>query len=562
MKRTLIIAGIILVVVVIAMIMINKASAKKDISTLYATAEKGQFEIVVTTTGELQAEFSTDIRGPEMTQSRNIRSMDIKIQDLVPEGTEVKEGDFVASLDKTSFDNTLKDELERLETMNTSYQMKLLDSAVTLSNLRDNIKNQVYTVEEADITLQQSKYEPPTTIRQAEINLDKAKRTLDQLQRSYELRYQQALSDIKNAEQDIRDENQRVRDLQDVLAKFTIRAPSSGMVIYKKDRSGTKRKIGSSISPFDPVVATLPDLKSMISKTYVNEIDVSKVKSGQKVSIIVDAFPERQYSGVVTSVANIGEQLPNADAKVFEVLIKVDGSDPILRPSMTTGNKIITKTIDNVTFIPLECVQTGEDSIPVVYLKNRTKHVVVLGEANENNVIVDQGIEPGDVLYLSTPESPEKSKLVGADLINVIKEREKAKKDEEIRIRKEAEKALEERSRMMGSQEMMQFQNMGGGNNQNMGQGRQRTGTDAQFGTQGGGQRGGGTRDTAAMRRFMQMRNQQGGTRDTAAMRRFMQQRNQQGGQQGARRDTSARRRNNTQEVIKQDAKPSESPVL
>jgi hypothetical protein len=95
-----------------------------------------------------------------------------------------------------------------------------------------------------------------------------------------------------------------------------------------------------------------------------------------------------------------------------------------------------------------------------------------------------------------------------------------------------------------------------------MGQGRQRTGTDAQFGTQGGGQRGGGTRDTAAMRRFMQMRNQQGGTRDTAAMRRFMQQRNQQGGQQGARRDTSARRRNNTQEVIKQDSKPSESPVL
>ena len=61
----------------------------------------------------------------------------------------------------------------------------------------------------------------------------------------------------------------------------------------------------------------------MISKTYVNEIDVSKVKAGQKVEIIVDAFPERSYTGTVTSVANIGEQLPNADAKVFEVLIKV-----------------------------------------------------------------------------------------------------------------------------------------------------------------------------------------------------------------------------------------------
>jgi HlyD family secretion protein len=542
MKRTLIIASIIVVIAVIAMIIISKANAKKDISTLYAVAQKGQFEILVTTTGELQAEFSTDIRGPEMTQSRNIRSMDIKIQDLIPEGTEVKAGDFVASLDRTSFDNTLKDELERLETFNTSYQMKLLDSAVSLSNLRDNIKNQVFSVEEADITVQQSKYEPPTTQRQAEINLDKAKRTLDQLQRSYELRLQQSISDIKNQENDIRDQQQRVKDLQDVLAKFTITAPSSGMVIYKKDRSGTKRKIGSSISPWDPVVATLPDLRSMISKTYVNEIDVSKVKSSQKVSIVVDAFPERVYTGSVTSVANIGEQLPNADAKVFEVQIKVDGSDPILRPSMTTGNKIVTKTIDDVIFIPLECVQTGEDSIPVVYLKNRTKHVVVLGESNENNVIVEQGVEPGDVLYLSTPENPENFKLIGDELKNVIKDREKAKKEDEIRIRKEAEKALEERAKMMeANPEMMmqQFQNARGGANRQFGQ--QRSGGNAQFGGQSGQRTG--TRDTAMMRRFQQMR--QSG--DTAAMRKLMQQM-RQGGQQGGRRDTTARRRSETQQ--------------
>jgi hypothetical protein len=222
---------------------------------------------------------------------------------------------------------------------------------------------------------------------------------------------------------------------------------------------------------------------------------------------------------------------------------------------MTTGNKIITKTIENVMFIPLECVQTGEDSIPIVYLKNRTKHVVVLGESNENNVIVEQGIEPGDVLYLSTPENPENFKLIGEELKNVIKDREKAKKEEELRLRREAEKALEQRATMMnGSPEMMmQFQNMRGGNatmgggqrggNSQMGGGQrgansqmgggQGTGN-TQFGQQGG-QRG-GVRDTSAMRRRMQ----QGGVRDTAAMRRF---RNMQ--QQGGGRDTTRRRNNN-----------------
>jgi HlyD family secretion protein len=345
MKKSLIITAIVAVVAIIVLIVINKASAKKDIANLFVDAQKGQFDIIVTTTGELQAEKSTDIYGPEIAQSRNIRAADIKITDLVPEGTEVKTGDYVATLDRTSFDNTLKDELERLTTFETNLEVRVLDTAVSLSNLRDNIKNLRFSVEEAAITLQQSKYEPPTTIRQAEISLDKANRSLEQNVRGYALRVEQARSDMRTIRTQLAEQRQRVADLQDILSKFIISAPSSGMVIYKRDRTGAKRKVGSSISPWDNVVATLPDMSSMISKTYVNEIDVSKVKTGQRVDIIVDAFPEKKYTGTVTSVANIGEQLPNADAKVFEVLIKVDGSDLILRPSMTTGNKIITKLL-------------------------------------------------------------------------------------------------------------------------------------------------------------------------------------------------------------------------
>lgn len=76
---------------------------------------------------------------------------------------------------------------------------------------------------------------------------------------------------------------------------------------------------------------------------------------------------------MVLSVANIGEQLPNTDAKVFEVISKIDGSDPILRPSMTTGNQIITKTFSDVLFIPLETVFATIDSIPFVYKKDGTR---------------------------------------------------------------------------------------------------------------------------------------------------------------------------------------------
>ena len=108
---------------------------------------------------------------------------------------------------------------------------------------------------------------------------------------------------------------------------------------------------------------------------------------------------------------------------MFEVQIRVDGSDPALRPSMTTGNKIIIETFNDVVFIPTECVQAGADSIPFVYGKNRTKQIVVLGESNEKNVIVEQGLESGTIIYLIPPEEPQKFKLVGENLISIIKER-------------------------------------------------------------------------------------------------------------------------------------------
>src|SRR4030042_621469 len=489
MKKTIIITAIVVVVAIIVAVMINKAASKKDLANLYVEAQRGQFDIIVITTGELQAENSTDITGPEFAQSRMIRAMDIKIQDLVPEGTEVKEGDYVATLDRTSFDNSLKDELERLTTYETNLEVKILDTAVTLSNLRDNIKNLRFAVEEAHITLQESKYEPPTTIRQAEIALDKANRSLEQSIRGYELKVEQARSDMRTIKNQLAEQRQRVADLQTVLSKFIITAPSSGMVIYKRDRSGAKRKVGSSISPWDNVVATLPDMTSMISKTYVNEIDVSKEKKMQEVEILVDAFPEKKYTGTVTSVANIGEQLPNADAKVFEVLIKVDGSDLILRPSMTTGNQIVTKTIPDVTYIPLESVQAGTDRIPFVYLRSGERQIVVLGESNENNVVAEQGIEPGTQIYLNAPEEPEKfNKLAGTELIEIINKKEKEKKEAEKRANMEAQRGFGGGSGQ-GMMEMtpemrQQFQNMRG--NMPPGQGR--------------------TIDTAAIRRFHKMR--------------------------------------------------------
>ena len=451
MKKTLIITGIVVVVAILLLVIIGKLTSKTDLSIIYAEAKKGEFEIVVTTTGELEAEKSTDIQGPLGLSSRNLRMSSITISDLVPEGTNVKAGDYVATLDKTSAANTAKDESDRLETAILNLQMKKLDTTLTLGNLRDDIKNLKFNMEEAGLTLEQSKYEPPTTQRQAQINLEKSQRAYDASLKNYKLQLEKSRSDVRTLELTLAKQQAVVTTLEELLTQFTIYAPSDGMVIYKKDRAGTKRKVGSSISPFDPVVATLPDMTTMISKTYVNEIDVSKVAVGQKVRLIVDAFPQNSYTGKVISLANVGEQLPNTDAKVFEVQIIVDGTDPILRPAMTTGNSIVTQSFADVTYIPLECVNTGADSIQFVYTKDKKKQIIVTGASNENDIVVEQGLEPGTLCYLSTPADAEKFKMSGEELIPAIKEKAKLEREAAAKNKADAAAARVQRPAGMGT---------------------------------------------------------------------------------------------------------------
>ena len=171
------------------------------------------------------------------------------------------------------------------------------------------------------------------------------------------------------------------------------------------------------INAWDNVVAELPNLKEMISKTYVNEIDISKVKVGQPVKIGIDAFPEKKFTGKVIEVANIGEQLQNSNAKVYEVRIIVNEFDSILRPAMTTKNTIETSIIDKVLSAPIEAIFSA-DSITFVYKKDggsAVRQQVIAGESNENEIIIREGLQENDEVLLVPPDKADKLKMVLLD---------------------------------------------------------------------------------------------------------------------------------------------------
>jgi multidrug efflux pump subunit AcrA (membrane-fusion protein) len=402
-------AGIIILIIIVYFLFFRDSNVQQ----VWVKAKKGVFQIEVVTTGELIAQNSDKIMGP--IGLNNLRGFnDVKILDIIPDGTVVKEGDFVASLDPTELLNRVKDEETNLEKSNQTLLSTKLDTSEQLSNARDDLINLKYSIQERELALKQSDYETEETKRKIKMDLEKAERDLQQAEKNYKLKLLKSKANMSVVNGQYDQAKRKLEQLQDLLKGFTILAPRAGMVIYHKNWQGIKQGKNSTFSPWENVVAEFPDLSKMISKTYVNEIDISKVKTGQNVRISIDAFPEKQFTGKVISAANIGEQPQNSNAKVFEVQIIINESDSVLRPAMTTKNTILTAMIDSVIFVPIEAV-FGNDSLSFVYKKARSKVVkqqVIGGQSNENEIIIKAGLLEDDEVMLVPPEKSEDLKFL------------------------------------------------------------------------------------------------------------------------------------------------------
>lgn len=431
-RKNTVILGVSLVIL-ISLIWFFYSEGTESSSSIIVEVQEGEFIIDVTTTGELEARSSEDIEGPNPNGLRNARIHRYMIEDIVPDGTVVDSGQWVATLDRSDLQNKITDQELEVEKLETQFVKTQLDTTLTLRAARDELINLKFQLEEKQIVVDQSIYEPPATQRQVKIDYEKTQRSLNQNIENYEIKKQKAEADMREVAANLEKSRRVLREFNDLKREFIVMAPKSGMVNYKRDWNGKKIGVGSQISMWDNTVATLPNLSAMNSKTYVNEIDISKVQNGQKAIVEVDAFPDKEFTGVVFEVANMGEQMRNSNAKVFEILIHIDGYDSILRPSMTTKNSIITDVIETATFVPIECINV-QDSINFVYTPSGRKQVIT-GKTNETSIIIHEGVEVGDEIYLIPPEGAEdwSLKLLDKETVDKYKIVEKEEAKEEVK---------------------------------------------------------------------------------------------------------------------------------
>ncbi len=184
------------------------------------------------------------------------------------------------------------------------------------------------------------------------------------------------------------------------LEKFVVLSPTAGTILEVKVHRGEIITSGTATFGGGTVLMTIADLKQMIVKAKINEVNIGRVKIGQPVEVRLDALPNRVFQGRVTAIAPKGEKVNSI--VTYQVVIEIDNKDNALRPLMTANVDILTDILPNVIALPLEALRTedGDDIVYVMTNGGRLARKVRVGLRTESKAVIVHGLQEGETVVI------------------------------------------------------------------------------------------------------------------------------------------------------------------
>lgn len=251
----------------------------------------------------------------------------------------------------------------------------------------------------------------PAELKRAQLKLENSRVELESYRLANVQRTQKQKAIIQRSENKIDSLKQNLERAHGNLSKTVVKAPVSGIVLYKTmSISNEKRKpqVGDSLWNRQSF-AVIPDLSSLVAYTNIRESEVGKLAEGQQTTVQPEAYPRLSLSGTVASIGTLasGEDDAASGANHFRVRIALDEIDPKLRPGMTAKVSILARSYEDVLQLPVEAVfYRGQESVCFLWRDGSPRAVTLdLGENDGNYVVVNAGLEEGQEVMLTYPES-------------------------------------------------------------------------------------------------------------------------------------------------------------
>ena len=402
-----------------------------------AAATAAPFVQEVVERGEVESSSNVEIR----CQVQSRAATGTAIIQIVPEGAYVKEGDFLVKLDdsgiqadlvmqqiagntsraavvasQADFDAT-KLALQEYESGTFRQEEGALESDefVAKENLRRAEEYLRYSEKLAargyvtEVQLEADRF----AVEKARKELDSASTKLEVLHRYTKLKTLNKLkADVETAEARLKSvqnthklDLERQTTLEEQLAHCVIKAPTSGQVVYANLATGDPTIAEGKTVRERQIIIRLPDPKRMQVTARVNESRIDRVKKNMTVRIRLDAFPEQELRGTVREISEYPLPAASSYSTMKEYAAEIDIHDPPpgVRSGMTAQAAIEIAKLERAVQVPLPAVLERDKRFFCLVTQDGelTAQEVSVGPANEQSVIINDGLNEGDQVLLA-----------------------------------------------------------------------------------------------------------------------------------------------------------------
>ncbi len=359
----------------------------------------------------------------EITKSQAISDVNVAeltlefaIQDL----EKYKSGQFPN--DETAAENQIEIARERLtrdeETLKWSQrlfeekyisQTELQADTLTVSQAKNNLE-----LAENEYELLND-YTYKRQIKQLGSDVDQAEMALGRTNAKARADVVQAEADFKAREQEYKRQEARLEKLMDQIGKAKVYAPADGMVIYATTakRGGwrdNRQPLDEGVEVYErQELIYLPTADSAMAEVDIHEASLEKVKVGLPAIITVDALPGQRFMGTVGRIAPLPDSASmwmNPDLKVYNSDVYLEDESEALRTGMSCKVNIVVAQYEDAVYVPVQAVirVVGQPTVYIVKEDGTTEErSVEIGLDDNKMVVVDSGLEEGEVVWLTPP---------------------------------------------------------------------------------------------------------------------------------------------------------------
>jgi len=244
----------------------------------------------------------------------------------------------------------------------------------------------------------------------AQRSLEEAKRAVEQAEIALKRAQDAKIQNQLRREEIVQAEASKVRSRVSLdnakvqLDSTTVVAPRDGVVTMKYIEEGTIIPPGTSTFSQGTSIVQISDVTTMFVDCAVDEADVSQVQQGQRVRIVLEAFPGQTSEGVVERVNPSATTTNNITAVKVRVRVLPGAKVPLL-PGLSANCEFITLSKPNVLLAPAQAVM-NEDGKSYVRIKTADplkpeKREVKVGETGNDGIEILSGVEEGEEIVVA-----------------------------------------------------------------------------------------------------------------------------------------------------------------